>query len=347
MSTIGGADGVHGAGDIDGEKLEKRVLPSGWETAVSNDSGEVYYVNQRTGESQFTFPEEEADDADDLPAGWERIESRTTGKITYLNTLTDEQTEFRPTEPAVGRNGEVAEDSGGDAPPVLSAPAIDGDLAAPSIGGGVATLSEVPQGWETARSKNTGKVYYINRWTRESQYEFPAMEALPPGWTAALSTTTGEKYYVNSVSGETQFEFPEGPADGLEEDSLSAVGVAGPRRTVSKDKPLPPGWDTATSRSTNQKFYVNIVTGESQTEFPTAPALPEGWDMATSQQTGRVYYLNSKTGEISYELPSVPARTREDELIEVCRLRYLRSAVFCTCAKPQTSDLLADCCAAL
>jgi uncharacterized protein YbdZ (MbtH family) len=317
MSTIGGADGEGGGpGDIDGEKLEKRELPSGWETAVSNETSEVYYVNQRTGESQFTFPEEEAEETD-LPAGWEQIESRTTGKVTYLNTLTDEQTEERPTEPAVGMDGEVADDGGGDAPPVLGAPAIDGDLDAPGIGGGMLPPRDLPQGWETARSKNTGKVYYINRWSRESQYEFPAMDALPAGWTAALSTTTGEKYFVNSVSGETQFEFPEAPAEGMEEVGLTSPGVSGPHRTVSKDKPLPPGWDTATSRSTNQKFYVNVVTGESQTEFPTAPALPDGWDMATSQQSGRVYYLNSKTGEISYELPSMPARTREDEIADV------------------------------
>jgi uncharacterized protein YbdZ (MbtH family) len=200
---------------------------------------------------------------------------------------------------------------------VLGAPAIDGDLDAPGIGGGMLPPRDLPQGWETARSKNTGKVYYINRWSRESQYEFPAMDALPAGWTAALSTTTGEKYFVNSVSGETQFEFPEAPAEGMEEVGLTSPGVSGPHRTVSKDKPLPPGWDTATSRSTNQKFYVNVVTGESQTEFPTAPVLPDGWDMATSQQSGRVYYLNSKTGEISYELPSMPARTREDEIADV------------------------------
>ena len=315
MSTIGGADG-DGPGDIDGEKLEKRELPPGWETAVSNETGEVYYVNQRTGESQFTFPEEELDEAGDLPAGWEQIVSRTTGVVTYLNTLSGEQVDARPTEPAVGEDGAVADDGpSGDAPPVVGAPAIDGDLAAPDVGGMTLPPRDLPQGWETARSKNTGKVYYINKWTRESQYEFPAMAALPAGWTAALSTTTGEQYYVNSVSGETQFEFPDAPAEGMDTGAEQSSG--GAKRTVSKDRPLPPGWDTATSRSTNQKFYVNVVTGESQTDFPSAPALPDGWDMATSQNTGRVYYLNSKTGAISYELPSMPARAREDELAEV------------------------------
>ena len=174
-------------------------------------------------------------------------------------------------------------------------------------------LSEVPQGWETARSKNTGKVYYINRWTRESQYEFP-LEA--PAWldSGAIHHDGGE-VLRQFRSGDTQFEFPDGPADGMEDES-HAAGF-GARRTVSKDKPLPPGWDTATSRSTNQKFYVNVVTGESQTEFPSAAALPDGW---TWPRANRLVECTTQliTGEISYDLPSMPARTREDEIAEVC-----------------------------
>jgi uncharacterized protein YbdZ (MbtH family) len=91
----------------------------------------------------------------------------------------------------------------------------------------------VPQGWETAHSKGTGKVYYINHWTRELQYEYPAMEALPPGWTAVCSTTTGEKRYVNAFSGHTQLEFPGGSADAMEDSCLSAITVDEPRRTAS------------------------------------------------------------------------------------------------------------------
>eukprot|EP01047_Picozoa_sp_COSAG01_P087618 COSAG01_NODE_20239_length_964_cov_1.197688_2_plen_149_part_01 len=144
--------------------------------------------------------------------------------------------------------------------------------AAAAAGGGAALPPrDLPQGWETARSKNTGKVYYINIWTRESQYEFPAIPALPAGWTMAISTSTGEPYFVNSVSGETQFEFPDGPAEGAEE-PVAPPAPAAPASEAAKGKPLPAGWDIATSRTNNQKFYVNMVTGESQAEFPAQPA---------------------------------------------------------------------------
>ena len=53
----------------------------------------------------------------------------------------------------------------------------------------------------------------------------------------------------------------------MEDESHAAAGF-GARRTVSKDKPLPPGWDTATSRSTNQKFYVNVVTASLRLSSP-------------------------------------------------------------------------------
>ena len=37
---------------------------------------------------------------------------------------------------------------------------------------------------------------------------------------------------------------------------------------------LPAGWDTKTSRSTGSTYYVNLATGESTYELPTAPAEP-------------------------------------------------------------------------
>lgn len=210
----------------------------------------------------------------------------------------------------MGKDGEQAQ-AQIDAPSLAPPPVVGDDAA----GGGQAALAprDLPQGWETARSKNTGKVYYINIWSRESQYEFPAMPALPAGWSMALSTSTGEPYYVNSVTGDTQFEFPSGPVDGVEEP------VAPPTAPSSNDTTnvdLPAGWDIATSRANNTKFYVNMVTGESQSEFPSAPALPDGWDMASSQQTGRTYYVNNETGEISFDLALLQDRLAEEQYLK-------------------------------
>ena len=39
---------------------------------------------------------------------------------------------------------------------------------------------------------------------------------------------------------------------------------------------LPSGWETAVSRSTGRAYYVNVATGDSQFEFPSAPVCPRG-----------------------------------------------------------------------
>eukprot|EP01043_Picozoa_sp_COSAG02_P036093 COSAG02_NODE_2624_length_8398_cov_18.889505_2_plen_1247_part_00 len=65
---------------------------------------------------------------------------------------------------------------------------------------------------------------------------------------------------------------------------------------------LPPGWDTRTSRSTGEEYYVNLITEESTYERPTASALPEGWTHGISRSTGYLYFV-SPSGESTYESP--------------------------------------------
>ena len=68
---------------------------------------------------------------------------------------------------------------------------------------------ELPAGWETARSKDAGTVYYINRWTRILQSELPSTPALPHGWDIASSKTTGREYYINAEMGRLSTSFDE------------------------------------------------------------------------------------------------------------------------------------------
>jgi hypothetical protein len=60
-------------------------------------------------------------------------------------------------------------------------------------------------------STTTGEEYYLNIWTSESQYEFPAQPVLPTGWTLAKSTTTGEDYYIDTATGDSTFDYPSAP----------------------------------------------------------------------------------------------------------------------------------------
>ncbi|GMI03201.1 hypothetical protein TrRE_jg9510, partial [Triparma retinervis] len=82
--------------------------------------------------------------------------------------------------------------------------------------------------------------------------------------------------------------------------------------TASSSPPLPPDWGRKASNG--RVYYVNLVTNDTQWEFPTSPAkrrasrrsvskLPGGWERKTSTKSGRVYYYSTVTGETSWEHP--------------------------------------------
>ena len=90
-------------------------LPAGWTTAVSKSSGEAYYVNSATGESQFEFPDAPiVGAAEELP-------------------------------PPLTQTASAEEREAAAAAPTL-VPADDSAAAVPSAQEGARVL---PEGWET------------------------------------------------------------------------------------------------------------------------------------------------------------------------------------------------------
>jgi len=76
----------------------------------------------------------------------------------------------------------------------------------------------------------TGKTYYVNTTTNETQWNFPA--ALPAGWSAHSDTTSGKIYYVNeSISPPTSFWDP--PAA-----STSDLAVEAPMYVMVLEQPV-------------------------------------------------------------------------------------------------------------
>lgn len=85
----------------DGHELEHEVsaaapvsLPPGWTQEVSRSTGETYYRNNETGETQWEPPDATATP---LPPGWMAIESTDTGQTYYVCSDTGELTFDRPT----------------------------------------------------------------------------------------------------------------------------------------------------------------------------------------------------------------------------------------------------------
>eukprot|EP01052_Picozoa_sp_SAG31_P016338 SAG31_NODE_1078_length_10032_cov_4.602034_6_plen_282_part_00 len=129
------------------QQQQDQELPTGWTTAQSRSTGETYYVNTATGESQFEFPVAPTT----LPTGWSLARSRSTSDIYYVNEKTG-HTQFEvPNAPATTSQTEKVE-------------------------------LQLPPGWERHISRTTGDPYYVDIWSLKSQFEFPAQPALPSGW---------------------------------------------------------------------------------------------------------------------------------------------------------------------
>ena len=91
------------------------------------------------------------------------------------------------------------------------------------------------------------------------------------------------------------------PATPRDEPPSRAVAEAVPRAAA-----LPAGWDAHVSRSTGDEYYRNVLTHETQYEYPAEPAthLPPGW-VVSEEEPGS--YRSLYSGELVAERPTAPA----------------------------------------
>merc|ERR1712107_95943 len=66
---------------------------------------------------------------------------------------------------------------------------------------------KLPTGWIRVRSRKSGDVYYFNKKTQESTFDFPELP-LPKGWTKQVSKSSGKVYYFHAQRGTSTFELP-------------------------------------------------------------------------------------------------------------------------------------------
>jgi len=64
------------------------------------------------------------------------------------------------------------------------------------------------EGTTFAANKESGTRLTMEQWEAEQVKRFAGLPPLPEGWLRALSRSTGRIYYVNSATGESQFEEP-------------------------------------------------------------------------------------------------------------------------------------------
>ena len=214
LSTGGGAAAAAAGVEIDGMSMgEPPSMPEGWESVDDEASGKQYYYHTTSGATQWTMPEA----ADALSKGkdpadaWVEIEDPASGKIYFFNEETGE-TSWHPKsgggkEDDEEEEEEAARPSGGASRRSSMAFAYDDSSESKSIGV-METLNEEEEDedeedeidlggneWALMTDETTGKEYYVNSNTGESQWDMPE-----DAWTQ--HDHEGRGYWVNSITGE-------------------------------------------------------------------------------------------------------------------------------------------------
>eukprot|EP01052_Picozoa_sp_SAG31_P012963 SAG31_NODE_769_length_12212_cov_5.357508_7_plen_315_part_00 len=134
--------------------------------------------------------------------------------------------------------------------------------------------TRVPEGWETAVSRSTGKTYFINTITGESQYEFPAgpakmyadeidLESMMVASTAqAAAPSAGSDTLAAARDGSLQ---PEAPADS---DDNSSSASAAAEALLAAEKAEAERWSCMSI-----KFYFE----PNRTGFEATTGPPKSW----------------------------------------------------------------------
>lgn len=162
--------------------------------------------------------------------------------------------------------------------------------------GNLSCPDDLPEGWEQRRTAS-GRVYYVNHWSRSTQWEKPVRPAYETATSNVPGTRAGNLHLGNnngvSSSGSRAHRnsLPPPPPPSSHDEGVSA--------------PPPPPWPEAMPppngrrRSTRHRNYL------ARNQLHRAADLPEGYEMRTTQQ-GQVYFYHVGTGVSTWHDPRVP-----------------------------------------
>ena len=201
-------------------------LPKGWEMVEDEESGKSYYVHSTSGASQWTVPDEndsaETDVTNPMDA-WIEVEDPSTGKVYFFNENTgetswhpnggeDEPDEEEPVTTTASRRSSMAfaydnreRSSTGNLDTLIEGDEDDNENKEDEEDDQVDQDDEdedIDLGgneWASMTDESTGKEYYVNNLTGESQWEMP-----DDAWTQ--HDHDGRLYWVNSITGESRWE---------------------------------------------------------------------------------------------------------------------------------------------
>jgi hypothetical protein len=275
------------------EPAAEEPLPDGWEARVSSSTGETYFFNTVTQESEWDRPTTAATAAPvaaapaavlkvlaPAPVAPETPVPRATPASVYSATAEDEEAEH-------------------EVPPVPPAPTLSRSDIAP----------EALEAWVPPHEPPPVPT------VKRAQAELRAVVALMP--TSGFASSQASDVSVSVTTHTTKRKKKGGggmfaccgtPAAELEE-KPSGSGAAPapapapsqaavPRATAGSAQTLPAGWEAKTSNSTGETYYLNTLTGASEWDMPTAPAKPEEGEppQSAAQSAAKLITAKSNAG---------------------------------------------------
>lgn len=276
-----------------------RELAAGWVAEVDQASGQTFYVNSQTGESQWEPPQSTAAvplgawsvDGVSGVAGFSGVEGVTIdGKFErfvasnkFAGSLHTEHADDAHRH-EFGREGRPCQ-----LPYVLGA-GEDRVLSRhnmveprPSVGRGQCRIKCAADGGAVLVSVGESPTLWRaagGAWTSVYQWE---SQALSDGDQVSLDCNDPEAavFVINGGGGGPSRQ-PTGATQGQQ-----AAGA---------------GWVAQVDEASGDTFYLNSQTGETQWEPPTGGQAAE-WEAQVDEATGDTFYVNIQTGEAQWELP--------------------------------------------
>ena len=254
-------------------------LPQGWVALTDEASGQVFYGNPSTGQTQWHMPTSAAVQGEGCEA---------TAVVAVAAAEAEAAAKKKMVEDAAAAAAAVAAAEVAEAAAKKNAE----DAAAAAAAAAAAVTAAVSAHAETN---------------------------LPAGWVAQTDSASGRVFYANALTGHTQWSPPAVPnaLHSTERTPEHTPSPKAQLEVQPIEARLPGGWEERVDPTTARPFYVHRVTGASQWERPKdppvqsseAPAgadamLPPGWQ-ERSDQSGRIFYANLESGATQWERPSV------------------------------------------
>mmetsp|Transcript_15577 Transcript_15577/g.24167 ORF Transcript_15577/g.24167 Transcript_15577/m.24167 type:complete len:518 (+) Transcript_15577:144-1697(+) len=322
---------------IQNEKLLKNTaenpvpLPPGWIALECPDTMDIYYANEETGETTWDRPgldgetneallndsvesSERSDQSDSvgesddeygsvenaLPPNWIALEDPDSGDMYYANEVTGVTTWDRP-----GPEAHQEESSYNE-----------------SVSSGYDDKSQSEYSSSSARFSGSSKAHSVSSQREEEDLQSSSQQD---------NGTYISSYISQSEEGSHSASFN----DKSNNSDFHLSGQTNAEEEEDDDDDLPEGWFSAIDPDSNERYYCNDQTGESQWERPeqeqtsqessqpsedndqslqdadVSENLPEGWEAILDPSSGEYYYCKWD-GTTTWEKPSLDDNSNQD-----------------------------------